>query len=247
MPKKPPSINLKAYAFLQNQQIKTFTLLKEQGHCNINYFLQTEKENYVVRKFKHISDRKAEFHIQNLAHKHNIAGKALLLDEKQQLMVCTFVEGEHHAKLNQQRLKKLAFTLKKLHKLKIQQRPHTFKNSFKYKDKKVYEAFKVLKQFKPEYVLAHNDLHSKNILFGQKIQFIDWEYAGVSDRYFDLAAIIIEFKLNNKDEKTFLRTYFINRRQVNHKKLTAYKVIYTTLWSVWFGQLERGQLDKINH
>jgi thiamine kinase-like enzyme len=121
-----------------------------------------------------------------------------------------------------------------------------FKSSFKYKDKKVYEAFKRLQHFKPDYVLGHNDLHPKNILFGKKIQFIDWEYAGVSDCYFDLAAIIVEFKLNDKDEKSFLRSYFSTRQTPNYKKLEAFKVIYKTLWTVWLYKLERGKIATVS-
>jgi thiamine kinase-like enzyme len=233
---------VKHYKVLKNQKIKEFSRLKQQGHCNINYFLETENQNYLVRRFKYKSDRKAEFYIQNLAHKKGVAAKALLLDEEKQLMICDFIEGRHRYKLDQHTLKKLAMALKKLHQVKLQQQAYTFKRSFKYKDKKVYEAFNTLKQFKPEYVLGHNDLHAKNILFGKKVQFIDWEYAGMSDRYFDLAAIIIEFKLNTKDEKNFLRTYFSRNRSINHKKLNAYKVIYRTLWTVWFSKLERGQI-----
>ncbi len=243
--KKHYPVKVKHYEFLHNQSIKKFSLLKEQGHCNVNYFLQTEKQNYLVRKFKHKSDRKAEFYIQNLAHKKGVAAKALLLDESQHLMICEFIEGEHYPKLSQQKLKKLGVALQKLHKVKLQQQAYTFKRSFDYKHKKVYEAFKILKQFKPEYVLGHNDLHAKNILFAKKVQFIDWEYAGKSDRYFDLAAIILEFKLNTKDEKTFLRSYFAPKERANHKKLNAYKVIYKTLWSVWFGKLERGQISTV--
>ena len=102
-----------------------------------------------------------------------------------------------------------------------------------------------IKRFTPEYVLGHNDLHSKNILFGKTIQFIDWEYAGKTDRYFDLAAIIIEFKLNTADEKTFLYNYFLRDAQVNFKKLEAFKVIYKILWRVWFEKLERGEIDEV--
>ncbi|HHD82441.1 MAG TPA: choline kinase, partial [Campylobacterales bacterium] len=109
--------------------------------------------------------------------------------------------------------------------------------------KKAYEAFKVIERYPPEYVLAHNDLHPKNILFGKKIEFIDWEYAGVTDRYFDLAAIVVEFKFNKKDEKRFLQTYFGRQKKVNYKKLEAYKTVYTTLWTVWFYKLERGQIN----
>lgn len=239
----PPKV--KHYKLLKDTKIEKISLLTEQGHCNVNYLLKTEEQKYLLRKFKYKGDRESEFYIQNLVHKKGVASKALLLDEANSLMICEYIEGEHRYKLDQQTLKKLALALKRLHQLKIQQQVQTFKGSFKYKDKKVYEAFKTLKQFKPEYVLGHNDLHPKNILFGKKIKFIDWEYAGMSDRYFDLAAIIIEFKLNKKDEKTFLLSYFSPKKQPNLKKLNAYKVIYKTLWTVWFYDLERGQISSI--
>ena len=238
-------VNIKPYKLFENKEIKKFSLLKEQGHCNINYYLETEKQNYLIRTFKHQRERKTEFYIQNLVYKKNIAAKALLLDETNNLMICDYIEGKHLFKLNQKNIRSLALSLKKLHSIKIQQRPNDLKRIFKYKDKKVYEAFKILSKFKPEYVLGHNDLHPKNILFGDKIKFIDWEYAGKTDKYFDLAAIIIEFKFNKQEEKYFLRSYFPHQKAPNHKKLKAFKVIYTTLWTVWFGNLERGQIELV--
>lgn len=239
-------IKLKAYDFLKNETIEDLSLLEQQGHCNINYALQTNKQKFLVRTFKHVSNRKAEFYIQNLAHHQGIAAKALELDEENKLMICEFVEGEHRSKLDQQTLRKMGLVLKKLHKIPFQQRAIDFKKSFKYKDKKVYEAFKTIEQFRPDYVLAHNDLHPKNILFGKEIQLIDWEYAGVSDRYFDLAAICVEFNLNSKEEKSFLRSYFLPKQKPNYKKLEAYKLVYKTLWTVWFYRLERGKIATVS-
>ena len=233
------------YKLLENNTIKEFSKLKEQGYGNINDLIKTEDKKYLLRKFKHDSNRKKEFYLQNLAHKKNIGAKALLLDEEKHLMICNFIEGKHQSTLNQQTLKKLAITLQKLHRINVPLKAYNFKSSFKLKDKKALEAFKVIETFKPEYVLGHNDLHSKNILFAKRIFFIDWEYAGKTDRYFDLAAVILEFKLNKKDERTFLLSYFGRQGKAKRKKLEAFKIIYTTLWTVWFGNLERGQIATI--
>lgn len=243
--KKYRPINLKPYTLLENQDIEAFELLDLQGHCNINYFLKTDQQEYLVRKFKHESNRKVEFAIQNLVAKQGVAAQALHLDEENGLMICEFIQGKHLQKLDQQNITKLAVALKKLHRIKFPQQPTDFKGAFEYKHKKAYEAFKVIENYPPDYVLAHNDLHPKNILFGKKVQFIDWEYAGVADCYFDLAAIIVEFKLKGKDEKRFLTTYFGRDKKVNRKKLEAYKTVYTTLWNVWFYKLERGQINLI--
>lgn len=242
MPKRSVPLDISSYALFREEKVQKVSQLKTQGHCNVNYLIETEHSKYLLRKFKHKRDRKAEFQIQNLAHQKGIGAKALLLDEKEQLMICGFVEGKHREKLKQQELKKLARLLRKLHKIKIQQQPNTFKNAFKFKDKKAQEALRIIKTFQPEYVLGHNDLHSKNILFGRTIQFIDWEYAGKTDRYFDLASIIIEYKLNRRDEQMFLYNYFLREKRVNRKKLEAFKLLYKTLWTVWFEKLERGEI-----
>jgi len=244
--KRKHPINIKHYLLLKNEKIETFSKLKEQGHCNVNYLIETKDKKYLLRNFKYDGNRQKEFYFQNLAYKKNIAAKAFLLDEKNNLMICNFIEGEHQNRLNQHTLKKLALTLQKLHRIRVPTKAYNFKSIFKLKDKKALQAFRVIETFKPEYVFGHNDLHPKNILFGKKIQFIDWEYAGRTDRYFDLAAIIIEFKLNKQDEQTFLQSYFQGNSEVKTKKLEAFKVVYQTLWTVWFGNLERGQITTIS-
>ena len=233
---------LKQYELFKDKTIEEFTLLENQGHCNLNYLLVCEKRKYLIRKFKLKNDRKSEFKIQKHVSKKNIGATPLLLDEENALMICEFIEGKHKKRPNKTELKKLALLIKKLHKIKVRNRPNYLKQNFKFKEKKALKAFVKLQAFKKEPVLCHNDLHSKNILFGKSIKLIDWEYAGVNDRYFDLASISIEFKLNKTDEQTFLRAYFQRKSKLNNQKLTLYKIIYKELWRLWFEKLEKGEL-----
>ena len=234
--------NLQKYHFLKNKKIKKFELLKIQGYCNNNYLLQTPNQNYLVREFKLSNNRKAEFRVQQLAYKKRIASKPLILDEPNGLMICEFIEGRHQRKLSQQQLKKMAQLLIKLHQIKIRLKRNSFKNNFSFKDTKIKKAFIILEKQPKEYALGHNDLHPKNILFHKKnIKLIDWEYARYSDIYFDLVSIIIEYKLNTKDTKTFLRSYFLEKK-INYKKIDAFRLIYKELWELWFNKLAKGEL-----
>ena len=233
---------LKQYELFKNKTIDKFTLLDNQGHCNLNYLLICEEKKYLIRKFKLKNDRKSEFKIQKQVSKKKIAATPLLLDEENSLMIGEFIEGRHKNRLNKSELKKLALIIRKLHKIKTREKPNYLRQNFKFKEKKALKAFVKLQAFKKEPALCHNDLHSKNILFGKSIKLIDWEYAGVNDRYFDLASISIEFKLNKTDEQTFLRAYFERKSKVNMKKLTLYKIIYRELWKLWFKKLEKGEL-----
>ena len=235
-------IDLQQYELFKNKKIEKFILLENQGHCNYNYLVLSEKKNYLIRKFKLDNDRKSEFKIQKAVARKNIGATPLLLDEQNGLIIAQYLEGRHQSKLSQQMLKKMAKVLKRLHKIKIRQKKNSFKSNFNFKNKKVKKAFVILEKQKKQYALGHNDLHPQNILFHKKeIKFIDWEYARNSDIYFDLVSIIIEYKLNQKDSQTFLRSYFL-REAVNHKKVEAFTLIYKELWRLWFERLERGEL-----
>ena len=214
--------------------------MPQQGHANTIYIIKTEQQSYILREFKIKIDRKVEFRVQKKTHKQKIASEPILLQEN--LMISEFLEGNHKEKLTQQELKKIAQLLKKLHKIKIRQKQNNFKNNFKFNHTKAKKAFMVLDKEKKEYALGHNDLHPQNIIFNKKnIKLIDWEYARYSDIYFDLVSIIIEYKLNKKDTKTFLQSYF-HQKSINHKKIDAYTIIYKELWKLWFEKLAKGEL-----
>src|SRR6185295_7580742 len=58
-------------------------------------------------------------------------------------------------------------------------------------------------------VSSHNDTKPENIVFdGQRPWFVDWEAAFLNDRYLDLAIVANFVVMNEKDEGTYLETYF---------------------------------------
>lgn len=232
------NIDLNGYKLFEDQTIETFTPLKNQGFCNINYIVKTSSNTYLLREFKHsLVDRTFEFNVQKKAHNQGIAPNPLLLDLEKNLMITEFCNGEHKFTLKKRDLKQLALTLKKLHKIKIRKKPHNHKKDFKPKHKKANATLLKLKKYKKDLVLCHHDLNPKNIFFTNKITLIDWEFAGVNDRYFDLATICVEFKLNRKDEAWFLRQYFglVPKLELGnaYKKLELYKILYQELYQVW--------------
>ena len=59
-----------------------------------------------------------------------------------------------------------------------------------------------------EPVPCHNDLLSANFLLdGDALQLIDWEYAGMNDRFFDLGNLAVNNELDADDELALLRQY----------------------------------------
>ena len=59
----------------------------------------------------------------------------------------------------------------------------------------------------PHQALCHNDLVCENILEGDQLMLIDWEYAAVGDPIFDLAVIVQHHGLNRESAELFLRAY----------------------------------------
>ena len=60
-----------------------------------------------------------------------------------------------------------------------------------------------------ERVPAHNDLLPANFLRdGNRMQLIDWEYAGMGDRWFDLGNFAVNNELDDDQEALLLEAYF---------------------------------------
>lgn len=58
-------------------------------------------------------------------------------------------------------------------------------------------------------VPCHNDLLAANfILAGRDVRIVDWEYAGMNDRFFDLGNFAVNNELGEADEHRLLRAYF---------------------------------------
>ena len=56
---------------------------------------------------------------------------------------------------------------------------------------------------------AHNDLLPANFLRdGDRMQLIDWEYAGMGDRWFDLGNFAVNNELDDDQEAQLLEAYF---------------------------------------
>ena len=60
-----------------------------------------------------------------------------------------------------------------------------------------------------EPVPCHNDLLSANFIGSPKgVRIIDWEYAGMNDRYFDLGNFAVNNELDESEEAALLSAYF---------------------------------------
>ncbi len=57
-------------------------------------------------------------------------------------------------------------------------------------------------------VPCHNDLLAANFIRGVQLWIVDWEYAGMGDRYFDLANFAVNNELGPAEQERLLAAYF---------------------------------------
>lgn len=56
-------------------------------------------------------------------------------------------------------------------------------------------------------VLGHNDLLNANFLFDGSVRIVDWEYAGMTDPFFDLGNLAVNNNFSPKAERALLHHY----------------------------------------
>jgi thiamine kinase-like enzyme len=88
-----------------------------------------------------------------------------------------------------------------------------------------------------ELVPAHNDLLTANFLLdGDKVQLIDWEYAGMGDRWFDLGNFAVNNELDDDQEEQLLEAYFgeppDDRRRATLKLFRFMSDFREAMWGV---------------
>jgi thiamine kinase-like enzyme len=101
---------------------------------------------------------------------------------------------------------------------------------------KVLKLKQLLKDLGAELKPSHNDTVPENFVKSgeDKIYLIDWEYSGMNDPMWDLAAHSLECGFSEDDEELFLQTYFGALPDENiRKRILIHKICQDFLWSIW--------------
>ncbi|MBL4932619.1 phosphotransferase [Clostridium paridis] len=82
---------------------------------------------------------------------------------------------------------------------------------------------------------CHNDTLPDNFVkSNSKMYLIDWEYSGLNDPMWDLAAHSLESGFNENEEELFLRLYFDGEpKEKYRKRILINKILQDFLWSIW--------------
>lgn len=87
------------------------------------------------------------------------------------------------------------------------------------------------------FVPSHNDLVSENLVKDTegRIYLIDWEYSGINDDMWDLAALSLENEFSEDDIELMFRLYFNGKEADDNsrRRLLIHQICQDTLWAVW--------------
>ena len=82
--------------------------------------------------------------------------------------------------------------------------------------------------------LCHNDLVCQNVLEGDTLMLIDWEYAGIGNRFFDLAVVTRHHGLEKDTTEFFLDAYLGRSASANEsRQLELNSEFYQCLLELW--------------
>jgi thiamine kinase-like enzyme len=88
-------------------------------------------------------------------------------------------------------------------------------------------------------VPCHNDLLNANFLDDGEIRVVDWEYAGMGDRFFDLANLSVNHEFGLEEDALLLAAYFGVQRPGDLAALRLMRVMSDFREAMW-GVLQSG-------
>jgi thiamine kinase-like enzyme len=83
-------------------------------------------------------------------------------------------------------------------------------------------------------VPCHNDLLNGNFIDdGHTIRILDWEYAGMGDRFFDLGNFSAQHEFNAEQDEILLREYFAETTDARLARLQLMKIMSDLREAMW--------------
>ena len=230
------------------------------GMTNRNYLIEINGQKYVLRKpgegTEKIIDRKNEKLNANSISKLKLDSKLIFFDDTSGIKISEYIVNAQTLNpiIAKDNLKDIAHILKKLHtsnlkfnnkfdvfreienyeKLSIESNGIFYKN-YKEVKKEVMKLKNKLEELNIELKPCHNDTVPENFIKSKKnIYLIDWEYSGMNDPLWDLAAHIIECGFEVEEEERFLNYYFESKidREIL-LRIEIHKICQDFLWSIW--------------
>ena len=230
------------------------------GITNRNFRVECDGRGYVLRvggKDTHLLgiDRRAEYRAATVAAELGVGPEVVAFVEPEGYLVTRYVEGTPVPPEEMRRpetLRETAALLRRVHDGRpFPGRFDAFRVVEAYRASAVAHGVEVPADYERAKAIAdrieaalgrrdeapcHNDLLNANFIRGPEgIRLVDWEYAGMGDRFFDLANFSVNHELDEKHARILLEAYFgeVQEREVAHLHLMRFMSDFReAMWGV---------------
>lgn len=233
------------------------------GMTNNNYRVKENNNEYVIRipgvGTTDMLNRSNEADNSNLVADINIDANILYYDEKTGTKISEMIKGAQTINAAMAKMPatmiNISTILRRLHKsnIKMKNEFNVFENielyenildnlGGKYYDgyadvrEKVFKLKDILKEKGSHLAPCHCDTVPENFIKDENERYylIDWEYSGLNDPMWDIAAHSLECNFSKEEEELFLDLYFENKKHENEKiRVDIFKICQDFLWSTW--------------
>jgi len=224
------------------------------GPASDSWLLTAGDERFVARLDKPLAkllglDRRAELEVLHAVSAAGIGPQIIWADPDKRVLVTSYISGNAWSPGDVHdpvRLGKLAATLRRLHSLPPRgpvfapgkmalayARQIGTHSASRIAEQAAKLAENLLSEIKRP-ALCHNDLVHSNIIDGEPVRLIDWEYSAVGDPYFDLAIVVRHHQLKADRVETFLSAYFGILGKKHFSRLENFCHLYDQLAALWY-------------
>ena len=223
------------------------------GSTNRSFKLQKAKISYVLRiDDNHTKDLKIdrlkESLVLNNAARAQITPEVIFEDHKHGILVTLFIKGSPWLKKDFHDPKKIKILVKLLHEIHaLPKVGHSFdpreiaKNYMSnLEDQSDYCGFatKCIKIITDlgciqDQCCCHNDIHSSNLIQGERLMVLDWEYAFDNSPMFELASISSYHNLNKASNLLLLDEYYGSQSKYLYNQFLTQKRLFDAIYWLW--------------
>jgi thiamine kinase-like enzyme len=230
------------------------------GITNQNFKVETGGERFVLRIAGLNTDllginRDTEYAASKAAGELNIAPEVVYFIEPEGYLVTRFIDGNPlpPAQVKEpENLERIVGMLKDFHALDpipgtfwvpqivqdytsiAQKHGIQFPANFDWLMACLAEAEKAFEGDPLPHCPCHNDLLNENFLkTDDHIYILDWEYAGMGDRYFDLANLSVNHDFDDRQDELLLKYYFGQVEETAWAHLKVMRIISDYRESMW--------------
>lgn len=230
------------------------------GITNTNYRIDVGGDAFVLRMPGNNTDllginRENEYLANKAAGDAGIAPQVFYFIQPEGYLVTRFIEAQPLSPEELRtppRIRQIATLLQKIHQLpalpstflvervvadySVIARQHqvAFPEQFNWLLARLADAVDAFRHDPLPLVPCHNDLLNENFLCrGEQVLILDWEYAGMGDRYFDLANLSVNHNFSNEEDRLLLEAYFGAVTEVNWARLKTMKILSDFRESMW--------------